>query len=217
MTIGPFVRGLFGRYERQISDAYRSIYLDLGALVDLIHEWRPDAERILEIGCGEGQVTERLRRRYPNAAITAIDISPRLGRLYRGAPHNVRFIQCTARQIAETASRQHDLIVISDVLHHVPVELRQGVLEAARTALAPDGTLVFKDWEIDGSLIHRLCHASDRWLTGDHISYMTRPEMQERLAASFGPAALLREARVAPRWNNLAFLVRPSTPRAGTG
>ena len=212
MTIGPFVRGLFGRYERQISDAYRSIYLDIGALVDLIHRWRPDAERILEVGCGEGQVTERLSRRYPNATITAIDITPRLGRLYRGSRDKVRFVQCTVQQVAEIASAQHDLIVIGDVLHHVPAELRRGLLDAARKALAPGGVLVFKDWEIDSSLIHRLCHASDRWLTGDRVSYMTRAEMRACLASSFGEAALAGEFRVPPRWNNLAFLVRPSTP-----
>jgi len=101
-------------------------------------------------------------------------------------------------------------VVLSDVLHHVPLELRQGLLHAVRTALAPKGTFVFKDWQRNYTPIHWLCYASDRWLTGDRISYMTRSEMRERLALTFGEDALVGEARVGPWWNNIATLVRPS-------
>jgi hypothetical protein len=38
---------------------------------------------------------------------------------------------------------------------------------------------------------------------------MTRNEMRERLALTFGEDALVGEARVAPWWNNIATLVRP--------
>jgi 2-polyprenyl-6-hydroxyphenyl methylase/3-demethylubiquinone-9 3-methyltransferase len=75
--------------------------------------------------------------------------------------------------------------------------------------MAPHGTLVFKDWQRNYAPIHWLCYASDRWITGDRISYMTREEMRERLARSFGDGALLAEALIGPWWNNLAILVRP--------
>jgi 2-polyprenyl-6-hydroxyphenyl methylase/3-demethylubiquinone-9 3-methyltransferase len=174
-----------------------------------MRQWKPRADRILEVGCGEGAVTQRLKTSYPDAKITAIDITPRVGRLYRGLLDNVRFIRCDVQDIAATESGQYDLVVLSDVLHHVPLELRQGLLDAVRTALAPDGTFVFKDWQRSCTPIHWLCYASDRWLTGDRISYMTRNEMRERLALAFGDAALVDEARVAPWWNNIATLVRP--------
>ena len=160
------------------------------------------------MGCGEGAVTQRLNATYPDAKITAIDITPRVGRLYRGLRDNVRFAQCGVQEIAATESGQYDLVVLSDVLHHVPLELRRGLLEAVRAALAPKGTLVFKDWQRNGAPIHWLCYASDRWLTGDRISYMTRTEMRECLALAFGESALVAEARVAPWWNNIATLVR---------
>jgi 2-polyprenyl-3-methyl-5-hydroxy-6-metoxy-1,4-benzoquinol methylase len=199
---------MFGPYERQISEAYRSIYIDIDAFVELMRQWKPRANRILEVGCGEGAVTQRLNTTYPDAKITAIDITPRVGRLYRGLLDNVRFSQCGVQEIAATEAGQYDLVVLSDVLHHVPLELRQGLLDAVRTALAPKGTLVFKDWQRNRAPIHWLCYASDRWLTGDRISYMTRTEMRERLSLAFGEAALVAEARVAPWWNNIATLVR---------
>jgi 2-polyprenyl-3-methyl-5-hydroxy-6-metoxy-1,4-benzoquinol methylase len=209
MKVGPLIRQAFGPYEHVISDAYRSIYLDIDAFVSLTRRWKPHANRILEVGCGEGAVTQRLNTAYPNAKITAIDITSRVGRLYRGSLDNVRFIRCAVQEVATRESGQYDLVVLSDVLHHVPLEFRQGLLDAIRTALAPKGTFVFKDWQRNHTPIHWLCYASDRWLTGDRISFMTRNEMRERLALAFGEDALVDEARVAPWWNNLATLVRP--------
>jgi len=209
MKLGPLVRRLFGPYERQISEMYRAIYIDIDEFVDLIVRWQPKPKKILEVGCGEGAVTQRLNAAFPDADITAIDITQRVGRLYRGSLERVRFMQRTVQEIAAAEPKQYDLVVLSDVLHHVPEDLRQGLIDAIRAALTPDGTLVFKDWQRNRTPIHWLCYASDRWLTGDRISYMTREEMRERLARSFGAGALLADARVGPWWNNLAILVRP--------
>jgi 2-polyprenyl-3-methyl-5-hydroxy-6-metoxy-1,4-benzoquinol methylase len=212
MKLGPLVRRMFGPYERQISELYRSMYINIDALVELIARWKPTPKRILEVGCGEGAVTQRLNAVYPDAQITAIDVTPRVGRLYREALTRVRFVNCTVEEIASGEPGQYDLVVLSDVLHHVPVESRQSILDAIRTVLAPQGTLIFKDWQRNFAPIHWLCYASDRWLTGDRISYMTRDEMRERLARSFGDEALIAEARVGPWWNNLATLVQPLGP-----
>jgi 2-polyprenyl-6-hydroxyphenyl methylase/3-demethylubiquinone-9 3-methyltransferase len=208
-SIGQLVRGMFGPYERPISDAYRAIFLDIGDFVSQIQRWRPDASRILEVGCGEGALIERLRVSYPDADITGIDLTPRLGRLYGGPRERVRFIQCPVEDIAAAEPGQYDLVALCDVLHHVPEAVRQSLLDAIRATLAPGGVLVFKDWERTGTLIHWLCYASDRWITGDRVAYMTRDEMRTRLSASFGADALIAEARTAPWRNNIAMLIQP--------
>jgi 2-polyprenyl-6-hydroxyphenyl methylase/3-demethylubiquinone-9 3-methyltransferase len=200
---------LFGPYEYRISDAYRSIFVDIDAFVELTCEWKPHAEKILEVGCGEGAVTQRLRSAYPGAEITAIDITPRVGRLYKGPRDNLRFICCAVQEIAANESGKYDLVMLSDVMHHVPTKLRQDLLDASRAAMAPQGTFVFKDWQRSFTPIHWLVYFLDRWLTGDRVSYMSREEMRERLAITFGESAIIGEARVAPWSNNLATLVRP--------
>jgi 2-polyprenyl-6-hydroxyphenyl methylase/3-demethylubiquinone-9 3-methyltransferase len=113
------------------------------------------------------------------------------------------------QEIAASEPAKFDLVLLCDVLHHVPGEVRQELLDAIRMTLAPQGVFVFKDWERNYSPIHWLCYASDRWLTGDRISYMTREQMRGKLAHSFGEAALIAEARVRPWWNNIATLIRP--------
>lgn len=208
MKPGPLIRRMFGPFEHQLSELYRSMYIDIDALVQTIVKWHPSATNILEVGCGEGQVTERLSVAYPDAKITAIDITSRVGRLYRGSRDRVRFRNCDVQNLAVAEPGCYDLVVMSDVLHHVPPQYRQSLIAGIRTTLTVDGSFVFKDWEKNWSLIHGLCYASDRWLTGDSIEFMTRQEMKSMLVESFGENALIAESRVRPRWNNIATLVR---------
>jgi 2-polyprenyl-6-hydroxyphenyl methylase/3-demethylubiquinone-9 3-methyltransferase len=199
----------FGPFEHWVTAAYRAIYVDLDDYVEAVHAWVPHARRILEVGCGEGAVTERLVAAYPEAHITAIDITPRVGRLYRGPKDRVRFQQCTVQEIAVQESGGFDLAMIADVMHHVPDGLRKGLLDAVKACLASGGSLVFKEWERTRTPIHWMCHASDRWLTGDRVSYLSRDEGRTLLARSFNEAALVDEHRVAPWRNNIMTLVRP--------
>lgn len=209
MSLGRFIRGLFGPYERQITAAYRSIYVDIDAYVDGIRQWVPSAREILEVGCGEGAVTERLARAYPEATITGIDIDPDAGRLYEGPTDRVRFLTTTIQDFAAGKPGRFDLIVLADVLHHVPPNLRRPLLDTVRALLAPGGRVAFKEWERTFTPIHWLGYASDRWITGDRISYMRRGEMIDRIGQSFGANAVIAEERVRPWRNNLSMLVRP--------
>lgn len=209
MPIGPIVRRAFGPFEHLITAAYRAIYVDLDDYVAAVHRWVPGAGEILEVGCGEGAVTERLVVTYPKARITAIDITPRVGRLYRGPAERVRFRQCPVQEIAAREPGRFDLVMIADVMHHVPHALRRDLLDAVRTCIAPGGSLIFKEWERRPTPIHWMCHASDRWLTGDRVSYLSRDEGRALLAQSFDETAFIDERRVAPWRNNIMTLVRP--------
>ncbi|KAF2991848.1 class I SAM-dependent methyltransferase [Methylocystis sp. MJC1] len=209
MALGPRIRGIFGPYERHVAEAYRAVFLDIDALADRIRKWAPDAKEILEVGCGEGAVTERLSAAYPNAQITAIDLTPRLGRLYAGPRERVRFLQVDVQEIARVNPNAFDLVIMSDVLHHVPTEGRRALLDAIRRATAANGKFVLKDWERTPTPIHWLCYASDRYITGDAISYLTSDELIGEIGESFGRAGCVDEARIAPWRNNIAILVAP--------
>jgi ubiquinone/menaquinone biosynthesis C-methylase UbiE len=202
------VRAMFGPWERQIAEAYRSIYVDMDSFVAHVFNWAPRAEKILEVGCGEGAVTQRLSACYPEADITAIDVSSRVGRLYRGTRDRVRFFQVSVQNVPGVQPFPFDLIILCDVLHHVPVASRLDLLTGIRRLLAPEGTLIFKDWQKRRTPIHWLSYASDRWLTGDRISYMTREEMRDLLDQVFGENSYIAEARIGPWWNNIAMLIR---------
>ena len=207
MPLGPTVRRLFGRYEPQIASLYRSIYIDLDAYLAQIEKWISEPRRILEIGAGEGAVTERLARAYPSAEITGIDITENVGRLYSGPKRNVTFEQTTVQQVAATRPCAFDFVILSDVLHHVPTSLRPEILTSAKRCLSSDGQLIFKDWGRARTPIHLMCLASDRYLTGDDVSFLTASEAEELLARFFEPSSIADRATIAPWSNNYAFLI----------
>jgi SAM-dependent methyltransferase len=208
MAIGPVVRGLFGSHEHRVAALYRSVFVDIDAYAELIGQWVPRACNILEVGCGEGAITERLAQLFPQAQITAIDITPRAGRLYRGRSDGVEFRQAMVQEVAAAQPRAFDFVLLSDVLHHVPEALRPGILDAVREALAPGGVFLFKDWEFSTTPIHWLCHAGDRWLTGDKVRYLRKGEASELIDASLPDAMVAANARIRPWRNNFAMLIR---------
>jgi 2-polyprenyl-6-hydroxyphenyl methylase/3-demethylubiquinone-9 3-methyltransferase len=211
MSIGAKVRRLFGPLEGPVTDLYRSFFIDLSRMTRVIRRWAPDAATILEIGCGEGALSERLSRAYPAAQITGIDITPRVGRLFRGDSDRVRFVQATAGAYADTHPMEFDLVLLCDVLHHVPTSERELLLRDAGRLVRPGGALVVKDWERFPNLGHVLAEFSDRVLTGDDVSYGSAGEFRQLLEESFGPQSVYDQTRLPPWRNNLAFLVRLST------
>ena len=208
MSIGAVIRRLFGRHEHSVSEFYRAMFFDLDAYANQIAQWVPHARQILEVGCGEGAVTERLVLRYPAADITGIDITPRVGRLFRGSRERVTFAETTVQELAATRPGEFDVAILSDVIHHVPLDQRVAVLEATRRALAPHGVLIFKEWERTASPIHWANYGSDRWITGDQIRYMKKAEAEALLTGVFGANSILAAARLRPWKNNLAMLVK---------
>jgi 2-polyprenyl-6-hydroxyphenyl methylase/3-demethylubiquinone-9 3-methyltransferase len=206
MSLGSAVRALFGRHERRVADFYRALFVDLDDFVGKIRHWAPEARRILEVGCGEGAVTERLAAAFPDATILAIDITPRAGRLYRGRSEGVEFSTATAQVIARENPGQFDLVIMSDVVHHIPPDLRGEVIEAVGRAMAPDARFILKDWDKTPSLIHWISHASDRWLTGDRIVHV-KPAQAKRLVEDSIPALrMVAEGSVQPWRNNYALV-----------
>jgi 2-polyprenyl-6-hydroxyphenyl methylase/3-demethylubiquinone-9 3-methyltransferase len=205
MSIGTTVRALFGPAEPMIARAYRRIFVDVEALARAVAaEVTP--RRVLEVGAGEGQFTEALARALPGAELHGIDITARVGRLYRGARDRVTFSERTVERMAAERPGQFDLVIACDVLHHVPPGSREAFLESCGRCVAPGGTLVLKDWERRPTPIHALAWSSDRFITQDRIHYLSADELRASLGAAFGP--VVAEARVGPWRNNLALFAR---------
>ncbi len=217
MPLGPRIRRLFGDHEKSVADAYRRLYIDLDDFVATIRAWAPAPLRILEVGCGEGAVTERLASGYPDAMITAIDISPAVGRLYDGPANRVTFMQAPVERLAADTPGYFDLVVMCDVLHHVRRDERAALLSAIDRVMAPGASFVFKDWVPTFHPIHWLCWFADRYVTRDDVRFCTKPEIATLLTDAFGRGTIGGEAIVPPWRNNVAFLVQPrsngTTPR----
>ena len=208
MRAGPLIRRLFGPYEHAVAEAYRRIFVDLDEFAELMCAWVPQAQKILEVGCGEGAMTERIVRTYPAATVTAFDISPKVGRLYRGPASRVTFRQETAEDVARREPASFDLVVLADVIHHVPPHARHSLLGTIKQSMAPNGSLIFKDLLRSATLLHCIAVFSDRYLTGDDVAFCTVDDIKALLTSSFGSGAI-RKLETLPRQpNNVVVLVR---------
>ena len=212
-SLGAVIRKALGRYERPVSNAYRGMFLNLEDLASHIRNWT-DATRILEIGCGEGAMAELLTRDYSEAEFLGIDIIGHLGRMYEGRRQNVSFRQVEAQALAHEMPGYFDLVVLNDVLHHVPDPERDDILAAAGRLLSPEGILVFKDWVRRPTLIHAACYVADAYVGGDRsVRYMDHAEQVERLTRVFGPSCIRHTASIRPWTQNFAFGIKPNRPQ----
>lgn len=202
MKVGRAVRKRLGRFEAPISDLYRSRFIDLGACVEMI-AGHVEPRAILEIGCGDGQLAQRLLERFPAAAYTGIDIAPEVGHLFAGDRRRAVFRSIDSRSLLQSSPERFDLVLLVDVLHHVPGAARDGVLRDLRALTAPGGTYVVKDWVKSRSLAHAAVWASDRLLTGDRVSYFEPGELEDLMPARYPDDRRVLATTVPPHRNNV--------------
>lgn len=210
MPIGISIRQMLGPLERSISKAYRALFVDLLAFVKKIKNWVPEQSilEILEVGCGEGLLIELLAKEYCNSRVTGIDISPRLGRLFRGDVSRVFFRQIEIQSFMAENHSNFDLVVIADVVHHIPLKMRREFLGYVREIMKPGAFLVVKDWERTPMPIHVLAYFGDRYITGDRVYYYTASELRNLIKDVFGKNVVKDEVRIHPWSNNVAFFIQ---------
>jgi SAM-dependent methyltransferase len=93
-------------------------------LLDLLRGGGVPMQRVLEIGCGFGRITRLLAETWPDADITALDLSPEQlanARRHCGDTAHVRFEQYDFYSGAPFPGGNYDTVVAIEVfLHHPP-------------------------------------------------------------------------------------------------
>ena len=106
----------------------------LGALDDLLDK-AADAgpiTRVLEVGCGDGEIAERLRNRFPDAGITALDLPDAELRQHWDTRDGVEFFHGDAHNLP-FADDSFDLVVAVEVCEHL-THPWSGLAEMARVS-----------------------------------------------------------------------------------
>lgn len=209
MGIGRVVRKAFGRHERLVSEMYRHAFVHLDAFVGSVRTEVAAATDILEIGCGDGLVTERLALAFPDAVLTGIDICPQPGRLYDGDRNRVRFLRTSAEDLGAVEGARFQLVIIADVLHHVPYPHWMSFLSSVSSLMADGATLVLKDWVREWTPAYYVGYLSDRLITGDRIRYPGEQELRALARGAFGADAIRSEFRIKPWHSNFALVISP--------
>jgi 2-polyprenyl-3-methyl-5-hydroxy-6-metoxy-1,4-benzoquinol methylase len=94
--------------------------------------------RILDYGCGVGMISKYMKQALPNATVDGFD--PSDASIARVDPE-IRS-QGTFTSDWAYVGREYNLIVVTNVMHHVPPAERQSVIARLRYHLAPRGVLI---------------------------------------------------------------------------
>jgi ubiquinone/menaquinone biosynthesis C-methylase UbiE len=168
VPLGQLARKVLGpRYFKPLGDAWRACFVSLARVVESVPNL-PSHAHVLEVGGGEGQLMNALCARFPHVQATLIDISAVAGSaLVAGVRERVELLGgMTVRQYAELARPAPDLVVLCDVLHHVPPRQRATFLQDLACVVQPHTRLFIKDVR-PGSPRAYLGYLSDRYITGD--------------------------------------------------
>lgn len=150
---GPLAAATASDYFGGMAESYDSLITRAvpryAEMTDRLLAYLPrGASRILELGCGTGNLTLRLRESFPGATITAVDAAPEMTALASGRmaelPGTGRFEAITERFEAlgfEPAS--FNLVTSCISLHHV--KDKGALYRGIHRWLAPGGTLRFAD------------------------------------------------------------------------
>lgn len=163
---------------------YKSAYID--RLLGL------GARRLLDFGCGVGLLSAALARRRPDDRIDGFDVSAdSLGQI----DASLRQRGCFTAD-ASALGRNYDLIVLSNVMHHIPPGQRQATITDLAGRLARGGQLLVIE--------HNPINPLTRWVVAhcdfDGDAILLRPVEVRRY---FGQAGLRR-----PRRDYLLFFPR---------
>lgn len=132
--------------------------------------------RVLDLGCGQGLLAALLvaagqkqqQRQWPSgwarapqdARVHGIELMPAdIERARKALGNDADFV---LGDIAQTPFPASDVVVILDVLHYLPFEQQQEVLERLRQALLPHGRLLLRIGDADGGMGFRFSNWVDQ-------------------------------------------------------
>jgi SAM-dependent methyltransferase len=196
---GQLARRLLGRHFLPIGNAYRRFFVDLDRLAAFLDEELPQGARVIDIGGGDGALMDRLLTRRRDLKVTICDLAPRIG-AFLSEQNRAKVEQYPATAFTDVPG-QFDVVTITDVVHHVPVDQRGAFFQSLAESCARWGCnkIIVKDLE-PGGVRAALSLFADRYITGDkQVVLFSRADFAG-VARQYFPEARISSA--VPDWPN---------------
>ena len=162
------------------------------------------AARVLDVGCGTGELLRRLRAKYPDAALAGLDPVPEMLAVAGDKLSGREDLRIGYADSLPWSAGSFDIVVSCNMFHYIshPVE---ALREMARV-LRPGGSIVLTDW-CDDYLACRLCNLYLRLTNRAFYKTYREAECLELLqAAGFG-AVRLERYKISWLWGLMTAVV----------
>jgi ubiquinone/menaquinone biosynthesis C-methylase UbiE len=114
--------------------------------------------RVLDVGCGTGELLRRLRAKYPDAVLAGLDPVPEMLAVARGKLNGREDLRIGYADSLPWGPGSFDVVVSCNMFHYI-THPAQALREMARV-LRPGGLLVLTDWCDD----YLACHVCNLYL-----------------------------------------------------
>ena len=111
--------------------------------------------RVLDVGCGTGELIRRLRAKYPEAQLAGLDPVPEMLAVAREKLGGREDLRIGYADALPWSAGSFDVVVSCNMFHYITHPL-EALREMARV-LRPGGTLVLTDW-CDDYIACRICN-----------------------------------------------------------
>jgi SAM-dependent methyltransferase len=156
------VRRLY-RYQGPYVEQYVFWKLRTDPLFQALDQVAPRQGHILDIGCGYGLVALWLALDAPQRTLHGIDHDSTKIRVARAAAGESPRIRFEKGDLLAAVWPSCDALLLCDVLHYFPGELKGRILQRAFEALRPGGSLIVRDARADVSPAHRMVAWCERF------------------------------------------------------
>jgi ubiquinone/menaquinone biosynthesis C-methylase UbiE len=114
----------------------------------LISEIRSQPQRILDLGCGTGSMTIPLKKAFPDAVVTGLDLSPYMLAVAEDRASQsgakIEWVHGTA-ELTQFETGSFDLVTAALLFHETPPAVAQTILAEGYRLLAPGGEIAILD------------------------------------------------------------------------
>lgn len=172
-TPGQIARAILGPAFEPVGRAYRRFFVDMPKIADWMAARLPSNANVLDVGGGDGFVVDLLLSRKPYIRVTMTDIASEIGSFI--TPANRCRVTILSRTRASEVQGNFDAITLADVIHHVPLAIREAFFADIANAAEKTGvkTILIKDVHPSG-VRAKLGLWADRYITGDKAVVLAR-------------------------------------------
>jgi tRNA (uracil-5-)-methyltransferase TRM9 len=146
------------KFYSEFASAFSETRSSVQTRLDRIVAYIGNAGKVLDIGCGNGRLAERLEREGKRTSYVGVDASPQLIAIASARKMQLRnvaadFFVADITQASWSlpfADASFDIAIALAVLHHIPsFDLRCAVLRDIHVLLKPGARLILTNWAFD--------------------------------------------------------------------